>query len=57
MLIIRSKMKIDEALNQLEWTIKEEFGEPCEDFNFNCAVCQVWMALDILKEHLYEIEI
>jgi hypothetical protein len=48
-------------LNILEQKLLLDFGEPCwhksyskknRGFNFNCSVCQVWMAYEILEDYL-----
>jgi hypothetical protein len=53
-------------LDSLEKIIQEHYGEPCwhkryspknRGFNFNCSVCQVWMALEILQDHLWVAEL
>ena len=37
-------------LKQLRNKILKGFGLTCKDFEINCAVCQVWMAYQILED-------
>ena len=37
-------------LKQFEKVVKKNFGKRCLDFHFACYVCQIYMALDILKD-------
>lgn len=40
------------TLATLRTSIKKGFGERCKDFCYSCPVCSVYMALDILEDHL-----
>jgi hypothetical protein len=37
-------------------SIRKEAGKRCKDFNINCYVCQVHLALDILEDYVSETE-
>ncbi len=37
------------CLKKLKKEIRKGYGPKCKDFELNCMVCQVWMALQILE--------
>jgi len=47
-------MKKDKWVKDLKNRLKTEVGKKCKDFNFNCPICQVWMAYDILEDYFWE---
>jgi len=56
-----SEIKI--LLKTLEKHLEVGYGRPCYElkfthktggFNYNCSACQVWMALQILEDHLLQ---
>ena len=60
-----TQLEIRKLLDKLEKFLEKGYGLPCWDkkyskknrgFNFNCGVCQVWMALQILQNHLIDWE-
>lgn len=55
------KKDLISSLNLLEAGIRDGYGDPCwskkyskknRGFNFNCAICQTWMAIEILRDHI-----
>ncbi len=38
-----------QLLKQLKKEIRKGYGSKCKDFELNCFVCQVWLALQILE--------
>lgn len=41
-------------LEQLRPRIGRDFGPKCKDFEYACAACMAWMALEILESLYYE---
>ncbi len=44
-------MKSRELLKKIKSKIQRDYGRRCKGFDYNCTVCQVWMAYSILFDH------
>ena len=43
-----------ELLKELKKRIRKGYGRKCTDFNYSCFNCQIYVALEILEDALYE---
>ena len=46
-------MKFDSLYKHLEEYVFEHWGECCETFEWNCVICQQYVALVILKANVW----
>jgi hypothetical protein len=49
-------MTYKKIYKQLKPKIEKDWGKRCPDFDIDCAICKVYLMLDILKGYCVDLE-